>query len=54
MNNDAVFYDEGGPGEEDGFPWCFAPDDSALCDRFGTKAEAEAAAADWIANRAVV
>lgn len=50
-DHDAVFYDEGGPGENDGFMWAFAPDDSAFCDRFATKAEAMVCAAGWIAAR---
>lgn len=50
-DHDAVFYDVGGPGEEDGFMWAFAPDDSAFVERFDTQDKAVAYAADWISRR---
>lgn len=51
MGMDDVFYDEGGPGEEDGYPWVFAPADSAFAERFTTEREATAYANRWSAAR---
>ncbi len=50
-NRDWVYHDTDGPGEDDGFPWCFAPDDSAFVERFATVEQAQVYAAEWIANR---